>query len=98
MSDLTSKKDKLFKFIIEWEKKDYDEFNGNFEGFVEKLNLSYDDAKEISDALDTESYKDSTPNSGSAHMQYAADFFVMILEDYDRNNNSDDSRKYLIND
>ena len=35
MSDLTSKKDKLFKFIIEWEKKDYDEFNRNFEGFVE---------------------------------------------------------------
>ena len=91
------KKDELFKFIKEWEKKDYDEFNRNFEGFVEKLNLSYDEAKEVSEALDAESYKDGVPNSGSEYLQYAADFFVMMLEDYNSNNESDDSRKYLIN-
>ena len=42
---MSKKKDELFKFIKEWENKDYDEFNRNFEGFVEKLNLSYDEAK-----------------------------------------------------
>ena len=94
---MRNKEDELFKFIKEWENKDYDEFNRNFETFVEKLELSYEETKEISLSLDAESYKDGSPNSGSAHLQYAADFFVMILEDYDNNNESDDSRKYLIN-
>ena len=91
------KKDKLFKFIKEWENKDYDEFNRNFEAFVEKLELSYEETKEISLSLDEEIYKDGSTNSDNAHLQYAADFFVMVLEDYDNNNESDDSRKYLIN-
>ena len=94
---MRNKEDELFKFIKEWENKDYDEFNRNFEAFVEKLELSYEETKEISLSLDAESYKDGSPNSGSAHLQYAADFFVMILEDYDNNNESDDTRKYLIN-
>tara|TARA_B100000886_G_scaffold332628_1_gene285581 strand:+ start:460 stop:759 length:300 start_codon:yes stop_codon:yes gene_type:complete len=98
MTDIDkNKKDELFKFIKEWENKDYHEFNRNFEGFVEKLKLSYDEAKEISEALDSESYKDGVPHSGSEHLQYAADFFVMTLEDCDSNNESEDSRKYLIN-
>ncbi|MBD1150888.1 hypothetical protein IDH06_00570 [Pelagibacterales bacterium SAG-MED25] len=94
---MSNKEDELFKFVKEWENKDYNEFNRNFEAFVEKLELSYEETKEISLSLDAESYKDGSPNSGSAHLQYAADFFVMILEDYDNNNESDDSRKYLIN-
>lgn len=94
---MSNKEDELFKFVKEWENKDYNEFNRNFEAFVEKLELSYEETKEISLSLDAESYKDGSPNSGSAHLQYAADFFVMILEDYDNNNESDDTRKYLIN-
>ena len=94
---MRNKEDELFKFIKEWENKDYDEFNRNFEAFVEKLELSYEETKELSLSLDAESYKDGNSNSGSAHLQYAADSFVMVLEDYDNNNESDDSSKYLIN-
>ena len=66
---MTNKKLELFKFIKEWENKDYNEFTNNFEGIVEKLKLSYDNAKEISDALEAESYKEGVPNSGSEYLQ-----------------------------
>ena len=49
---MRNKEDELFKFIKEWENKDYDEFNRNFEAFVEKLELSYEETKEISLSLD----------------------------------------------
>jgi len=52
---MRNKQDELFKFIKEWENKDYDEFNRNFEAFVEKLELSYEETKEISLSLDAES-------------------------------------------
>ena len=94
---MRNKQDELFKFIKEWENKDDDEFNRNFEAFVEKVELTYEETKEISLSLDAESYKDGSANSGTAHLQYAADFFIMVLDDYDNNNESDDSRKYLIN-
>lgn len=45
---MRNKQDELFKFIKEWENKDYDEFNRNFEAFVEKLELSYEETNEFS--------------------------------------------------
>ena len=98
---MTDKINKTLKYIGEWQKKDYTEFTEKFENFVETLELTLEDAEGISEKLNSL----LLPLSATSHEEeneftlYASDFFVMILDDYNNNNEDKDySRKYLIKD
>ena len=105
---MTDKINKTLKYIGEWQKKDYTKltkkdfakdytkFTEDFEYFVEKLELTHDEADDILSKLNAKIAEEK--GLSKEFTQYAADFFVITIEDFKDDNENEDSRKYLIKD
>ena len=87
-------KKRLYKAYKKRFCKRYTKFTEDFEYFVEKLELTHDEADDILSKLNAKIAEEK--GLSKEFTQYAADFFVITIEDFKDDNENEDSRKYLI--